>query len=58
MILSQKDLFGFVVEAVFNLRIAGLYHENSILHGVESGRKGAAGFSDAVPSNLRQLTLT
>lgn len=46
------------MEAVFNLRIAGLYHANSILHGVESRRKGAAGFSDAAPSNLRQLTLT
>ena len=58
MILSQKDLFGFVMEAVFNLRIAGLYHENSLLHAVESGRKGAAVFLDAAPSNLRQLTLT
>lgn len=47
MILSQKDLFGFVMKAVFNLRIAGLYHENSLLHGVESGRKGAAVFLDA-----------
>lgn len=43
-------------KAFFNLRIAGFYHENSLLCGMESGRKGAAEILDAGHSNLRQLT--